>query len=412
MVIAARLADALAVPPPHPADADYDPDSPRWDGQSLSCGHAGIAVLHGIRAHDGHSGWAPAADWLAAAVEESVAGAGGAGLWHGAPALAFALRTAAPPGAAHRLLRQLDAAVTTMATRQVEEADARMAAGCRPSPGEFDLVRGLTGLGVYLLRRDPIGPHLRNVLGYLVRLTAPIPADDTAGTGVPGWWTSRLPEGRRSADFTDGHSDQGMAHGITGPLALLSLASRAGATVPGQTEAIMTIRDWLERWERIGEAGPWWPERITLTDLHNDQPHQDGPARPSWCYGTPGIARALQLAALALHDADRQHKAEKALLACVTDHTQLARLDNLTLCHGWSGLIATVWTAAADASIPALGWQLPRLIAGLLDMGLPLPDRPGLIDGTAGVALVLHSIADGTLAPWTSCLLLTGTDPI
>ncbi|GII90618.1 hypothetical protein Ssi02_08490 [Sinosporangium siamense] len=210
-----------------------------------------------------------------------------------------------------------------------------MAEGRRPSPGEFDLVRGLTGLGVYFLRRDPTGPHLREVLGYLVRLTAPIPAEDSAGTCTPGWWTGHLPEGRPAIDFAHGHSDQGMAHGIAGPLALLSLTFHAGIIVPGQAKVIMTIRDWLEHWQQTGEAGPWWPERLTLADLDHAQPHQKGPARPSWCYGTPGITRALQLAALALGDAERQYRAEQALLACISDRSQLSQLGNLALCHGW-----------------------------------------------------------------------------
>lgn len=37
------------------------------------------------------------------------------------------------------------------------------------------------------------------------------------------------------------------------------------------------------------------------------------PARPSWCYGTPGLARARQLAGLALRDLARQEAAEHAL---------------------------------------------------------------------------------------------------
>jgi len=404
-----RLAGTLASPP-YPAEADDGPGSPRWDGQSLSSGHAGIAILHGIRARAGHGRWSRAADWLAAAVREPVAGAGGAGLWHGAPAIAFALHTAVPRQA-DRHLTQLDSFIAAMAERQVHSAYKRMAERRRPLPGEFDLVRGLTGLGVYFLRRDPAHPCLRSILGYMVQLTAPVPADDAAGISVPGWWTRHLPAGRPTVPFTDGHSDQGMAHGISGPLALLSLAAGIGVDVPGQMDAIVTIRDWLERCQQHSLAGPWWPERLTLADLHTGQPHQNGPARPSWCYGTPGITRTLQLTARALDDADRQSAAETALLACITDRDQLARLDNLALCHGWSGLITTVWAAAADATTAALSQQLTRLIVELLSTQLALPERPGLIDGTAGLALVLHSIATGTLAPWTSCLLLTGTDP-
>ncbi|WP_143020225.1 hypothetical protein [Sinosporangium album] len=115
------------------------------------------------------------------------------------------------PSDADQHLNRLDGVISAMAARQIKRADERMAAGRRPSPGEFDLVRGLIGLGVYFLRRDPTGPYLREVLGYLVRLTAPIRAADSAGTRAPGWWTGHLPEGRPATRFADGHSDQGMA---------------------------------------------------------------------------------------------------------------------------------------------------------------------------------------------------------
>ncbi|MGH8910153.1 MAG: lanthionine synthetase LanC family protein [Egibacteraceae bacterium] len=46
---------------------------------------------------------------------------------------------------------------------------------------------------------------------------------------------------------------------------------------------------------------------------------QPGPQRPSWCYGTPGLTRAQQLAALALGDRQRQRQAENALAGCITD---------------------------------------------------------------------------------------------
>lgn len=403
------MADILAVPPPHPDHADHGPDSPRWDGQSLSSGHLGVAVLHALLARDGSSTRDRALDWFTAALREPIAAAGGAGLWHGTPAVAFALHTTGLPGS-EPLSAHLDTDIAAMVTRQVTTAQERITARRRPEPGEFDLVRGLTGLGVYLLARDPASSHLQAVLSYLVGLTAPVPAADAAAASVPGWWTGNIPDGKPECDYHDGYSDQGMAHGISGPLALLALASSAGVSVPGQIDAILTIQAWLEAWRQDGPAGPWWPERITLAEHATRRSRQDGPARPSWCYGTPGIARALHLAAQALSDRARQAAAEDALLACVTDPAQLSRLDTTALCHGWAGLIATVATTAADATTPDLTYQLPALTRTLLDQLDLDPDRrPGLIDGKAGASLLLHSLTTGTLAGWTNCLLLTGS---
>jgi hypothetical protein len=212
--VAARLTDALATPPvPQPGD-DRSPTSPRWRGQSLSKGAAGVAVLHGVRAHTGIGSWERVHQWLACATHEALSAGPGAGLWHGAPAVAFALSTATPSGRYARARERLDTAVTTLARTRLDAAATRLAAAQRPALAEFDLVRGLTGLGAYLLHRAPGSSLFREVLAYLVRLTEPVPAADSAGTAAPGWWTGDIPPGRPVDDFRDGHADLGMAHGI------------------------------------------------------------------------------------------------------------------------------------------------------------------------------------------------------
>ncbi|MGH3852526.1 MAG: hypothetical protein ACRDR6_03320 [Pseudonocardiaceae bacterium] len=80
------------------------------------------------------------------------------------------------------------------------------------------------------------------MLAYLVDLTKPVPAADQAAMSVPGWWTSDAPSGQPPGAFLDGHADLGMAHGISGPLALLSLAMRHGIIVDGQVAAIDDLR--------------------------------------------------------------------------------------------------------------------------------------------------------------------------
>lgn len=400
--MASDLSTALAVPPRLDG---CDGDSLRWRHQSLSKGAAGIAILHAVRAQAGHGGEDRFHDWLTRAVVEDLSVGPGAGLWFGAPAVAFAVATSAPQRYLQAMTR-LDTAVADLVQARLHAALARMAAAARPSPSEFDLIRGLTGLGAHLLHRDPDGDLVRRVLDYLVRLTEPVPAHDDAGPSAPGWWTNNAPASQPEA--SGGHADVGMAHGISGPLALLALAMRRGLTVAGHAEAIDRICHWLDTWRQQAPAGPWWPERLSLTDLRTGYPSQPGPVRPSWCYGTPGLARAQQLAALARGDQPRQVAAEQALAACVADPAQLARIIDPHLCHGWAGLAATVWYAAADAVTTDLDAHLPLLLCALIDhaeedISSPLP---GLIEGRAGVALTLHTIAAATPSGWPACLLI------
>lgn len=121
----------------------------------------------------------------------------------------------------------------------------------------------------------------------------------------------------------------------------------------------------------------------------------------------PGIARAQQLAGLALGDARRQHLAEDALAWCVTDEAQLAQLSDVSLCHGWAGLLHTAWRAGAhDERIRA---ALPRMLDGLADSLLHRPPRErSLLVGETGALLAQHAATTNTppATQWDACLLL------
>lgn len=237
-----------------------------------------------------------------------------------------------------------------------------------------------------------------------MRLTEPVDAPDAAGRDVPGWWTVDEPA-RAGRARRHGFSDQGMAHGIAGPLALLAVAQTRGITVTGQVEAIRRICRWLNACARDTGDGRWWPAYVTLSDIRESS-SDERPGRPSWCYGTPGIARALQLAAIALDDPARQAEAENAVLGAASNPRQLGMLSDPYVCHGWAGLLATVSVAARDATTPALSQLIPGLVDALVAHE-PVIDGPtGLVDGAAGVALTLHSVAHQAFGSWTSCLLL------
>jgi hypothetical protein len=371
--------------------------------QSLAEGAAGIAVLHTHRARTGAVDWHTAHRWLAVAASDDLDAGTSASLFFGAPAVGFALHQAAhhEPGRYRRALTAIDAAVLALAAQRVKLAHQRIDNAAWLALAEFDLIDGLTGIGAYLLHVLPDHPSTAAVLGYLVRLTRPLKRD---GRVWPGWWTDLAPSGAQTPQFPGGHANNGMAHGIAGPLALLALAYRHGISVDGQAEAIDIICAWLDQWQQAQRGGAWWPQWINRADLDTGHPSQTGPLRPSWCYGTPGLARAQQLAGLARHDRARQHLAIDAITACLNDPDQLARVADASLCHGTAGLIQTTRRIAADANNPQLD---ARALVLLRDVPRITPAEPGLLDGAAGYALTLHSVATSPESTWDTCLLLS-----
>ena len=397
--MAAALASRLADPPAITTEHD------RRLAQSLAKGAAGTALLHIERARTGFAGWHAAHAWLTTAASTGISAAEDAGLFAGVPAVAFAVR-AAGDGRYARALAQLDTRVAALAHHRASQAQARIDSGHLAPLAEFDLIYGLTGIGAYLLHSDPGGSALEHVLQYLARLTEPLRIDSQI---LPGWWTSHDPSFRYSASFAGGHANFSMAHGIAGPLTLMSLATRNGLTVDGQQQAIARICGWLDTWRQEHDTGSWWPQWVTRTDLSTRRPAQPGPLRPSWCYGTPGLARAQQLAAIATADGTRQEAAEHALAGCLSDPRQLAQITDTSVCHGWAGVFQTAWRAARDACTSALPSHLPHLADQLTaqrrrDAGY----GTGFLEGDAGLALTLHTAARLTppATGWDACLLL------
>lgn len=415
LALSTGIADRLAHPDAAPATVSTEATR-----QHLALGPIGIALLHIERAAADLGPWQRAHDWLAAAARRPFTSGADSHPFYGAPALAHVLACAAEglPGSYARDLDLLDRQILDDVGRRLDAAHRRIDARQLPAIAEFDAIRGLAGFGGYLLRRDPAGPALRSVLNYCVRLTEPITHD---GDTLPGWWTLTGPSGRPDDHFPGGHGNTGMAHGIGSVLALLALCARGGTTVSGHRQALRTILAWLDRWETTTPQGRTWPYWVTRDELRTGRLSPAGPRRPSWCYGTAGVARAQQLAALALGDPARRAVAENALLNALSDPEQLWATTDSGLCHGFAGLAHLTTRTAADAA-PETANQLRAVLPDLLATLLPLGSKPeeagaaladspggaGLLDGAAGIGLGLIA-ASGTAPPrthWDAFLLI------
>ncbi|MER5599899.1 lanthionine synthetase C family protein [Streptomyces sp. NPDC002265] len=374
----------------------------------LGGGLAGDALYEMVAAHT-HGTWTAARAAVCAVTAQPLAGhPDDAGLYRGAPAVAYALHFA-KPSSASRTLARLDAETIAITATRLDTAQRRIDSGHPPRMAEYDLISGLTGLGACLLRRER-QTGLERVLRYLVRLlTEPL---TVTGRHVPGWWTADGPRGLpEDGTFAAGHANFGIAHGIAGPIALLALAGRAGITVDGQDQALDEGIGFLTTWAQPADDNVLgWPEVLTLHEFEAGPAAGRSPGRPSWCYGTPGIGRALQLAALTRRNEPARRFAEHIVLGSLTDHGRLSQIEDTTLCHGWAGLLLTCDRIATDAQTPAIADELPALHTHL-DARLvrhEIPENAGLLTGSAGVLLTLHTL-DAPRPPdlgWETCLLV------
>src|SRR5262249_44410038 len=131
---------------------------------------------------------------------------------------------------------------------------------------------------------------LRAVLAALAGLAA-------ESDGPPRWHTppAVLADEGMARESPHGNLNCGLAHGIPGPLALLALAQRAGTVLPGQMAAVERIAGWLVQNRTSDEWGYGWPTSVRLGAAGRQVPPTEV-ARSAWCYGAPGVARAVWLA--------------------------------------------------------------------------------------------------------------------
>ncbi|MFI6146578.1 lanthionine synthetase C family protein [Streptomyces sp. NPDC051109] len=439
-LVASRLADPEHVASVASREDNRDPiyDSVMWGPMTLANGLPGTALLYGELARSDDA-WRQAAHQHLAAAGRAMNSAPSLGLFSGPAALLAAAQTCAGPEGHYGSLRKSLAG--WLAQDQTDRLDAfrdRISAGTRGVDwAAYDLINGLAGTTRLLLdsSTDAVesGPAVEEALGrslrHLIALTQPV---RVRGRDVPGWWVPaelQVTERDRTT-YPRGDFNLGMAHGITGPLAVLTSAYEMGHADAALREAIVRIAEWLLGWTLHDEAGPYWPARASWDDEVADQRPGRLFTRTAWCYGTPGVAAALFRAGRALNRPEWTTAAVDALRAALRRDESDWAIEGATLCHGYGGLLRVVGRVARDVTDPQARAELDLGQALLLRRTLdcadpdapfgfrhlmrfaaaahsPVPhravDTAGMLEGAAGVALCLLPVHDSPL-PWDRTL--------
>ncbi|MGZ4434399.1 MAG: lanthionine synthetase C family protein, partial [Trebonia sp.] len=259
-------------------------------------------------------------------------------------------------------------------------------------------------------------------------------ADLLAAARDPRRWhtPARLSSESLLEAYPGGHHNCGLAHGVPGPLALLSIAmieavpEELGGLVDGPRirAAIAVTAHWLADHRTADAWGPTWPNAVPLADAGDRAApaggyQGSGSSRATWCYGSPGVARALWLAGSATEDDELRALALTAMRAALARPAEVRGITSPTLCHGTAGLLQIAHRFAEDTGLPDLAEARDALLGELVAAYDPEAilgyrnvepsgarvDQPGLLEGAAGVALTLLS-AGGASSAWDRALLL------
>lgn len=284
---------------------------------------------------------------------------------------------------------------------------------------DYDLVSGLVGYGVYALERLP-RPSGAACLELVVERLAEIAEPRSVGLAWPTP-SRRIAEEHRHS-YPMGVDELGVAHGIPGVIALLARVCTAGVAEERARALLAGAVPWLLE-QKLPAGG------ISVFPYGVGPQVSVRPARTAWCYGDPGIAVALLLAARAMDEPEWEREALGLARAIARRPPENCSIDDAGLCHGAAGLghlLNRLYQATGDSELldaarawfgRALAYREPgRGIGGfstyapIEDGDLVQPDwqdNAGLLTGSAGVALALLA-ATGSVEPaWDRALLLS-----
>jgi lantibiotic modifying enzyme len=196
--------------------------------------------------------------------------------------------------------------------------------GTSPWTGDYDLIGGLTGYGVYALERLPTSIARENLARMVARLAEKAVSD---ADGLAWRRTIDLMPPERHAAHPNGYFDLGVAHGVPGVVAVLAGALAAGVTVETTRPLFERSLAWL-----MTQRGPSDAESAFATGFDTRT------ARSAWCYGDPGIAGALFAATRAVGDARGAAQALAIARHATTRPFERSGCVDAGLCHGAAGL--------------------------------------------------------------------------
>jgi lantibiotic modifying enzyme len=278
--------------------------------------------------------------------------------------------------------------------------------------GDFDLIGGLSGYGVYAFHALP-RPAARRSLELLVRRLIEIgePVD-----GGFSWFTppEALPDWLREQE-PDGRFNLGVSHGVTAVISVLAMCAAAGVMSDAQRGILDRAVAWLLAQKQHGKRWCFANSVIAGKPAGRD--------RLAWCYGDPGIAAALFTAAR--HCANAEWEALALDVARTAAARPLAVEDSeivdAGLCHGAAGLghlFNRMHQASGDPFLAAaarawyrqtIDMQRPGIgIAGYEFFAAPgwLP-LTGYLSGLAGVGLGLLGGVSSLEPAWDQFLAVS-----
>ncbi len=282
---------------------------------------------------------------------------------------------------------------------------------------DFDLFRGLVGLGVYALQRGhrPRAIPILERLVELLRLTGRPEGADRTGWYTPAWL---LPPDA-AAMYPEGYYNLGLAHGTPCVIAFLARALAPLAARQEVDDLLGRAVRWILARRLPRPESPYFPG----IEARGHEPNQ---SLVSWCYGDLGVGTAVLSAGRRAGRPEWTDAALEVLRSAARRRRGASDfVRDCCLCHGTAGnghVFARCFHATGEGVFADAARYWFRLTledahdqrgrfgyrtwiqVGPGEMGWR--ESPGFLSGNAGIALGLLAAATDLEPRWDRLLLV------
>lgn len=281
---------------------------------------------------------------------------------------------------------------------------------------DFEAVYGLAGIARYLLiLKDNKQAEIviKEILKYFIKLNEKV---EYKGYRIPRYFIT--PQNQLNDDaknYPGGHVDIGIAHGLCGPLLVMSIALEQGYKLMNLPETIRDMANELLLWIQEDKFGIWWPSKINYNEYVNNSLLYNHPTANGWCYGTPSVARTLWICGSALKDEKYKNIAVKAFKSLSNRILEDLKIIGPTFCHGLAGILHLthlMYLDTLDNDLLIFKNRLTKKLLNKLDENSLLGFKDisfdgvkrttiGALDGVSGVYMVLQSVITQKKPAWS-----------
>lgn len=295
--------------------------------------------------------------------------------------------------------------------------------------GNYDFLYGALGIAWYLLyTQKDYGHFLKNLFQLLKHLES----ESAAKNIIP------LFDHQRYQPAPD-RVDMGLSHGITSILKFCLQSYAQNMCAEEAKSLAEKIINFLTEHAHSGEALSFFPNFVRVNvaedgkgvsrvgasdDKDTSEARQEqGQSRLAWCYGDLGIGYILYQAGILFNNGEIAKFALQVLTHCTRRKTDPdTMLKDSGICHGSAGIAHIFNKVWHDTRQPVFKDACDYWIQKTLDMAIysdgfagykkyggstgEYEKTPALIDGVAGIGLVLLSYLTGDFS-WDYCFMLS-----